>query len=47
MDDFIVKFMSLRDGEDKCDKVGIKFIGNLLNYYCPDSANFKLLPTQI
>jgi hypothetical protein len=44
MVDLGAKIMDLRGGEDVCDKVGVRFIGKLLNHYCPGDTNFGLLP---
>jgi hypothetical protein len=44
--DFISKIFQLINGNDLCDKQGIKFIGKYLRHYCPNSENYNNLNSQ-
>ena len=43
---FLSKIYQLMDGNDLCDKQGIRFIGKYLKHYCPNSANYNKLNAE-
>jgi hypothetical protein len=46
--DFLSKISNLIEGNDLCDKQGIRYIGQYLKYYCPNSSNYNSLkPEQV